>query len=486
MNCKKKEELVIRIAKKCPFSNPISPSPVKCVSKTIYMNSSNLKLTVNSLHPPKIKELNRAELKAYFDNTWQLYEMLFSSIKDEATYYLSPDPLRNPLIFYWGHTAAFYINKCRLAGLLEEGVHPHWDQLFAIGVDPNLPENLETANTWPTIQQVNDYRQKIYNIIHQVIDDVDLNGPITQESSAWAILMGLEHDRIHFETSSVLIRQVDVSLLSRPKEWKYAPTLGSAPENEWIEVQGGSLDLGKPESSEIYGWDNEYGSLTVAVEPFKATKNLISNVEFLAFVQAGGYENRIFWTKEGWEWKTRTNTTHPKFWLTNNSDFGYRAMFDEMPMPMDWPAEVNAHETAAYIHWLGNDTRLMTEAEFLMIARAETSENDDPAFLNKHNLHFAFGSPTPLGFMKKGMTVTGFNDIYGNVWDWLQNDFYPLPGFKTHPWYKDFSAPYMDAEHGMMAGGSWATTGTGTSKYYRLWFRRHFFQHAGFRLAKSL
>ena len=85
--------------------------------------------------------------------------------------------------------------------------------------------------------------------------------------------------------------------------------------------------------------------------------------------------------------------------------------------------------------------------------------------------------------MKLGVTASGFNDIYGNVWDWLSDDFYALEGFNVHPWYKEFSAPYMDSEHGMMAGGAWATTGTGASKYYRLWFRRYFYQHAGFRLA---
>jgi formylglycine-generating enzyme required for sulfatase activity len=85
--------------------------------------------------------------------------------------------------------------------------------------------------------------------------------------------------------------------------------------------------------------------------------------------------------------------------------------------------------------------------------------------------------------MKQGMSPSGFHDVWGNVWDWLADDFYPLPGFKVHPWYLDFSEPYMDSDHGMMAGGAWATTGTGASKYYRLWFRRHFYQHAGFRLA---
>ena len=72
----------------------------------------------------------------------------------------------------------------------------------------------------------------------------------------------------------------------------------------------------------------------------------------------------------------------------------------------------------------------------------------------------------------------------GNVWQWLSDDFHPLPGFRTHRLYEDFSTPYFDRDHTMLRGGAWATTGTGGSIHYRLWFRRHFYQHAGFRLVR--
>ena len=450
------------------------------------MNVVGSQQTLTSQKPPRINNLTREDLKTYFDNTWELYEMLFSSIKDDETLYLSPDPLRNPLVFYLGHTAAFYINKLRLAGLIRHGVHENWDHLFAVGVDPNLPENLEVSSYWPTIAEVREYRKTIYNIVHHVIDNADLSDlPITQEHPFWALLMGLEHDRIHFETSSVLIRQLDAELVQKPEGWIYAPTGGNTPENQWINMAGGTIQIGKPDDSDIYGWDNEYGTLTVNVAPFSATKNLITNEEFEEFVRAGGYENRSFWTEEGWNWVSRTHTSMPKFWVKEGNTFRYRAMFDEMDMPKDWPAEVNMLEAEAYISWKNDGSRLLTEAEYILIAREKTSESDDPLFTNDHNLDYAYGSPTSVGFMKNGATASGFNDIYGNVWDWLKDDFYPLNGFKIHPWYKEFSAPYMDEEHSMMAGGSWATTGTGASKYYRLWFRRHFFQHAGFRLAKN-
>ena len=443
--------------------------------------------TLKSLKPPKLDCLTKEDLRAYFDNTWEMYEMLFSAIKSDETLCLSPDPLRNPLIFYLGHTAAFYINKLKMAGLVNKGVNERYDQLFAVGVDPDKSEDLEVSDFWPTVEQVRAYRRTIYNIVHQVIENADLEKlPVCENHPLWALLMGFEHDRIHFETSSVLIRQLDVNIVDRPKSWEYAPTLGNPPENEWVTMEGETVCFGKPNDSDIFGWDNEFGTFNTDVEPFKATKNLITNAEFWDFVTAGGYENRTLWTAEGWEWKSRTNIAFPKFWIDAGDTFRYRAMFDEMPMPMDWPVEINCHEAMAYCAWKKDGSRLLSEAEFLLIARENKMECDDPLFEKGHNLDFAYGSPTPVGYMKKGTTASGFNDIYGNVWDWLSDDFYPLNGFKVHPLYKDFSKPFMDCDHGMMAGGSWVTTGTGASKYYRLWFRRHFFQHAGFRLAKDL
>lgn len=448
------------------------------------MELSNLKL--QSHLPPSLYGLDRERLKAYFENTWKLYECLFSSIINDESYYESPDPLRNPLIFYLGHTAAFYINKMKIVGLIENGVHENWDKLFAVGVDPNLPENLDVSSYWPIVNEVREYRKHIYKIVNQVIEENEISEKITQDHPFWAVMMALEHDRIHFETSSVLIRQLAVEKVQKPELWEYAPSFGIPPKNQWLPVNGGKITFGKAQNSPLFGWDNEFGTFTEDVKPFQATQNLITNHDFLDFVHDNGYQNDRFWTEEGRDWRNRTNTKYPKFWQKINGKFQYRAMFDIMEMPLDWPVEVNAHEAEAYCNWLGDGSRLPDEVEFLLIAREGIEEATEPLFEQKHNLNIHFGSPSPVGFMSEGKSPSGFNDLYGNVWDWLRNDHYPLQGFKTHFLYKEFSEPYMDDEHAMMAGGSWATSGTSASKYYRLWFRRHFFQHAGFRLAKSI
>ena len=440
---------------------------------------------LNSHYPLSTDELTKEELKSYFNNTWQLYEYLFSTIISDETFFRNPDPLRNPLIFYYGHTAAFYINKLRLAGSLNEPVNEEWDQLFAVGVDPDSPEALNFSSVWPTVEEVRNYRSRIYSIVNDVIDHLDqLPDSIDQKHPVWALLMAFEHDRIHFETSSVLFRQLPSHLLQKPDSWQYAPTYGNPSPNEWLQFEGGLVQLGKPKDSNIFGWDNEFGHLEKEVKAFEVSKQLISNMEYLNFVNSDNYNQREFWSEAGWAWKKKTGTVHPKFWVREGDLFFYRAIFDEIELPLDWPAEVNAYEAEAYLNWINNGSRLLTEAEFIFLSQKQIANNSDAYLNDNYNINFRYGSPTPVDFSKNN--EHSINDLHGNVWDWLNDDFYALPGFQTHPWYEDFSAPFMDDEHGMMAGGSWATTGTGASKYYRLWFRRHFFQHAGFRLARSL
>ena len=76
--------------------------------------------------------------------------------------------------------------------------------------------------------------------------------------------------------------------------------------------------------------------------------------------------------------------------------------------------------------------------------------------------------------------------MFGNVWEWCEDHFNGLPGFKTSYLYDDFSTPCFDGRHNIIIGGSWISTGDEASRYARFMFRRHFLQHCGFRLVRSI
>ena len=158
----------------------------------------------------------RAELKAYFHNTWQTYESLFGLINNDAAFYLRPEPLRHPLVFYYGHTATFYINKLMLGKYITKRINRKLEAICAVGVDEMSWDDLDSEHyDWPSIDEVRRYRQQVAELIDDVIETMELSLPISQDSLAWVILMGCEHERIHIETSSVIIRMLPLEHLDR-------------------------------------------------------------------------------------------------------------------------------------------------------------------------------------------------------------------------------------------------------------------------------
>ncbi|MBT9314304.1 5-histidylcysteine sulfoxide synthase [Leptothoe spongobia] len=438
--------------------------------------------SLKSLPTPQLDRCDRNTLLAYFDNSWELEEILMKSLVSDDSFYHNPDPLRNPIIFYLGHSPVFYINKLIQVGLIAQRINLKYEILFEIGVDPDSPEQLEQAISsidWPNVENVWQYRDHVREVVTKLIRTCSLDLPINQTHPLWALLMSMEHNRIHFETSSMLFRQFPADHLKRPKPWQYAGSKNKKPDNKMITVSGGVASLGKSHNDSTYGWDSEYGHRTVELQPFMASQYLITNEEFLQFVQEDGYENQEFWDHESWQWKTDYKIQHPKFWRPQNGTYRYRALFDDIEFPLDWPVEVNYYEAIAYCRWQGEGTRLMTEAEWTMVA-ADCNNTQD------FNLGLKFGSPSPVGDLAHSKTSSGLYDLRGNVWEWLSENFNPLPGFKPHPLYKDIAAPFFDDQHKIMMGGSWASSGSIAAKSYRNWFRPNFYQHAGFRTAKSI
>jgi len=438
---------------------------------------------VTSLLPPR---LDRTDLEEYLRNSWDLYEWLFSGVRAEGALYESPDPLRNPLIFYLGHTAAFYINKLVVAGLLADGVDPVLDSVFARGVDPATEGDLPVRDQWPSEERTYAYRRECFARILEVVRRAPAGERVDEAHPYWALHMGLEHDRIHFETSSVLIRQARLELVARPDGWEYAPLESPEPHQGWVEIGSSRVRLGKPATVDTFGWDNEYGSRVGDVPGFSVQRNLVTNGEFAEFVEDGGYRDRRLWSEEGWGWRQEHGVSAPRFWAQQEGGWRYRATFDEMPLPTTWPAEVSWLEAEAYRNWFGGGARLLTELEFNAVTSGYLDPDSDVVFTDGCNLNLRYGSPSPVGFLPSATSPEGVNDVFGNVWTWLADSFSPLSGFRPHPCYSDFSAPYFDDDHKMMLGGSWASSGTSASRFYRLWFRKYFYQHAGFRLARSL
>ena len=425
----------------------------------------------------------RIEIAAYFNATFERYESLFETLVDDQAYYQKSIPLRHPLIFYYGHTATFFVNKLLLAGLIEQRIDPKFESMFAIGVDEMSWDDLDDAHyDWPTVAEVSAYRQQLKTIVNNIIATAPLILPINWQNPWWTIMMGIEHEQIHIETSSVLIRQQDLDLIRNTQAWQPWTKTAAAPTNQLVDISSGSVNLGKASDDSIYGWDNEYGTHQADINAFQVSKYLVSNQEFLAFVEAGGYDNDDYWLAEGLQWKTFSKAAHPSFWRQSTQGWQLRLMTEMIAMPWDWPAEVNYHEAKAFCNWkaaqTGLSVRLPTEDEWLRVydfSGVRELSATQQASANIHCDHAA--SPCPVNLFSHGELY----DVVGNVWQWTETPIYPLDGFKVHPLYDDFTMPTFDGRHNLFKGGSWISSGNESRKAARYAFRKHFFQHAGFR-----
>ncbi|MGZ5207629.1 MAG: 5-histidylcysteine sulfoxide synthase [Sulfuricurvum sp.] len=425
----------------------------------------------------------REELRRYFHQSFDLFESLFELLKSDDIFYKQSEPTRHPMIFYFGHTAVFYINKLIASEVLHVRINPLLEKLFSVGVDEMSWDEKSENFRWPSVSEMREYRNTVRARVDTMISTLPMTLPIVQSDPFWAILMGIEHERIHIETSSVLHRQMPIEFIRPHTDFLVCPLRGDSLENSLVFFQGREVHLGKGSDDHgLYGWDNEYGSMRYEVEDFEASKYLVSNGEFMDFVAANGYGISRWWDEEGLKFLKIRKALFPPFWIPNSDGtYRYRALSEEIPMPYNWPVEVNVLEAEAFCRWKsaqeGKNYRLPSEAEWEVMAQ-EGGINGEVFDDQRANLNFShYASSVPVDTYSHGQLY----DVVGNVWQWTQTQMAPFEGFITHPWYDDFTEPTFDGRHNIFKGGSWASTGNEIVRTSRYAFRRHFAQHAGFR-----
>jgi iron(II)-dependent oxidoreductase len=201
-------------------------------------------------------------------------------------------------------------------------------------------------------------------------------------------------------------------------------------------LPGGRFLLGST-SDERFVFDNELGSHEVEIHPFAISRTAVTDAQFAAFVDDGGYERQELWCDDGWRWRERVDAKHPVYWQLNDGKWR-RRIFDQIVQLEDQlPAlHINWYEADAFCRWAGR--RLPTESEWEMAASAE---------------------PTPHGLdvraLPAGDSAFGCRQMIGNVWEWTASDFKPYPGFVPGP-YKEYSEPWFGT-HKVLRGGCWVT-----------------------------
>jgi iron(II)-dependent oxidoreductase len=248
-----------------------------------------------------------------------------------------------------------------------------------------------------------------------------------------------------------------------------------------VEIPGGAWRLGSS-PGDGFVFDNEKWAHEVPIAPFRIARSPVTNADFAAFVEDGGYRSPEFWSPAGWDWRERTGADRPVYWLAKDSGswtgrrYGKKAQL----APYAPVTFVNWYEAQAWSNWAKR--RLPTEAEWEAAALGEPNARrsrladkkrrwpwgEAPATPNRANLAFVFDEPLDVADCAAGDSACGCRQMIGNVWEWTASDFVPFAGFIADP-YEDYSQPWFNTRK-VLRGGSFATSARIARPGYRNFF----------------
>jgi ergothioneine biosynthesis protein EgtB len=297
--------------------------------------------------------------------------------------------------------------------------------------------------------------------------------------------VAIEHRLMHAETLAYMLHQLPLSKKVAQPEIPQPVTSPVIPRS--IEIPAGKVQLGLSRESGQFGWDNEFEAHNVDVPAFAIDQYKVTNRQYLEFIAAGGYEARAFWSDDDWNWKVGKGIAQPAFWKREGNRWLYRAMFRDVPLPLDWPVYVSQAEAKAYANWAGKS--LPTEAQWQHAAYG-TADGEARAFpwgavqpnAGFGNFDFERWDPVPVNAFSQGQSAFGVQDMLGNGWEWTSTEFAPFPGFEPFPFYHGYSADFFDGKHFVMKGGSARTAACMLRRTFRNWFQAHYqYIYTGFR-----
>jgi ergothioneine biosynthesis protein EgtB len=409
-------------------------------------------------------------------------DQLFQLVRPDSMY-ARPIPERHRIVFYLGHVEAFDWNllQPRLAGL--KSFDGTLDRLFAFGIDPldgGLPS--DQVADWPSRQQVAQYN---HSVRARLDDALHSGGWAGDESPSRLLNVAIEHRLMHVETLAYMLHQLPLDRKVREHQ-PDAPAANGLSAG-MVEITAGRATLGADGGT--FGWDNEFHAQIVDVPSFSIGRYKVTNGQYLAFVRAGGYQQRSLWADPAWRWKEQEGIEHPVFWRAAGDRWLLRTMFDEIPLPVDWPVYVSHAEAGAYTAWAGK--RLPSEVEWHRAAFGDPSgeERDFPWGAQtpapEHgNFALRRWDPAAVHAFPSSRSAFGVEGMLANGWEWTSSLFEPFPGFEPFPFYQGYSANFFDGMHYVMKGGSPRTEQCMLRRSFRNWFQPHYqYVYAGFRCA---
>lgn len=291
----------------------------------------------------------------------------------------------------------------------------------------------------PSVAKVYDYRKYVTNEMKEL-----LSSGIPKEIEE-VLLIGIHHEKQHQE---LLVTDIKYILGNNPLLPKYDDSFSENPiqdfKQEWVDMEEGIYEIGhnKPEE---FCYDNELNRHKVYLQKYKISNKLVTNSEYLEFIEAGGYTDFNLWHAEGLDWVKTNNIKAPMYWHTIDGKWHQYTLQGLRELDLEAPlTHISYFEAFAYAQW--KECRLPTEFEW------ESAQEK-----------FAWGSR----------------------WEWTESAYLPYPGYaKAAGAIGEYNGKFM-VNQKVLRGGSVATSEKHTRPTYRNFFQTNLrWQFTGLRLAK--
>ena len=361
---------------------------------------------------------------------------------------VQPMPDASPTKWHLAHTTWFF--ETLVLAAHAPGHRPYdarWAPLFNSyyeSLGPRHPRPQRGLLTRPSLAEVHAYRAAVDAAMLRFIEGADGD---TRSAALPLVELGLQHEQQHQE---LLLTDIQYTLAQNP----LAPALlaGAPPplpaaEAGWVEHAGGEVEIGHAGAG--FAFDNETPRHPVRLAPFAVGRRLVTNGEYQAFVDDGGFRRPALWLSDGWAAVQQHGWTAPLYWRDEGRAFG---LHGEHPRRPDEPVlNLSFYEAAAYAEWAG--ARLPTEFEWEAAA--------------------ALAAPPA--------------QCFGVAWQWTRSSYDPYPRYR--PWagaVGEYNGKFMVGQI-VLRGSSLATP----PSHARLTYRNFFppaarWQFSGLRLARDL
>lgn len=334
-----------------------------------------------------------------------------------------------------------------------------------------IQKNKRGVLSRPSIKDIFAYRTHVTESIQRLLETEDLS---PREHMMKILEIGINHEEQHQE---LLLMDVKRNFFENPLRPHYQDLPEQyyhvGPQTQWVNIPGGLVSIGVPKDSPDFAYDNEKDAHQFFLESFMLSSHLVTNDDFLEFIEAGGYENPLLWLSDGWDMKVKEGWVAPLYWEKNDHEWHHMTLGGMLPLNLSAPVvHVSYYEAYAFAKWRG--CRLPTEQEWEVASRMESISE---GFLDELNFE-----PLPSNDEREF-----FSQIHGSVWQWTSSSYHPYPRYESlgHG-LSEYNEKFMCNQQ-VLRGGCAITPRDHYRSTYRNFYYPHMrWQYAGIRLAKDL